>query len=47
MNLKTIRQIKEKIKNECYNLGNIDPWFYDKHLLAVEKNANFLLKKLA
>ena len=46
MNLKTIRQIKEKIKNECYNLGNIDPWFYDKHLLAVEKNANFLLKKL-
>ena len=46
MSLKTVKQIKEKIKNECYNLGHIDSWFYDKHLLAVEKYANFLLKKL-
>ena len=46
MSLKNIKQIKEKIKNECYNLGHIDSWFYDKHLLAVEKYANFLLTKL-
>jgi HD superfamily phosphodiesterase len=46
MSLKTVKQIKEKVKNECYNLGHIDSWFYDKHLLAVEKYANFLLKKL-
>lgn len=46
MSLKTVKQIKEKIKNECYNLKHIGSWFYDKHLLAVEKYANFLLKKL-
>lgn len=46
MSLKTIKQIKEKIKDECYNSGHIEPWFYDEHLLAVEKYANFLLKKL-
>lgn len=46
MTIKTVKKIKEKIKNECYNLGHIDSWFYDKHLLAVEKYAYFLLKKL-
>ncbi len=46
MSLKNVRQIKEQVKNECQNLGHIDSWFYDKHLLAVEKYANFLLKKL-
>jgi HD superfamily phosphodiesterase len=47
MSIKTVKQIKQKIKNECYNLGHIDSWFYDKHLLAVEKYAYFLLKKLS
>jgi len=46
MSYKTIKKIKEKIKNECYNLRHIEPWFYTEHLLAVEKYANFLLKKL-
>jgi len=46
MSLTTVKQIKEKIKNECYDLGHIDSWFYNDHLLAVEKYANFLLKKL-
>lgn len=46
MSLKTIKQIKEKIKYECYHLGYMEPWFYDDHLLSVEKYANFLLKKL-
>ncbi|MFA5155267.1 MAG: HD domain-containing protein [Patescibacteria group bacterium] len=46
MTLKTIKQIKNKVKNECYNLGRINPWFYDRHLLAVEKYANFLLSRL-
>lgn len=46
MSLKTLKQIKEKIKGECYNLGQIETWFYDKHLLAVEKYANFLLRRL-
>ncbi|MFA6194329.1 MAG: HD domain-containing protein [Patescibacteria group bacterium] len=46
MSLKTVKQIKEKIKNECYDSGHINSWFYNNHLLAVEKYANFLLKKL-
>jgi len=46
MSLKIVKQIKAKIKKECYESGHIEPWFYDRHLLAVEKFANFLLKKL-
>lgn len=46
MSLKTVKLIKEQIKNECLNLGHVKPWFYDKHLLGVEKYALFLLKKL-
>jgi HD superfamily phosphodiesterase len=46
MPLKKVKQIKEQIKNECSTLGYADSWFYDKHLLAVEKYAHFLLKKL-
>jgi HD superfamily phosphodiesterase len=46
MSLKTVERIKTKIKNECHNLGRIEPWFYNSHLLAVEKYSQFLLKKL-
>lgn len=45
MSLRTVKQIKERIKEECYKINHLD-WFYDNHLLAVEKSANFLLKKL-
>ena len=43
---KTILEIKAKIKRECYEAGHMKPWFYDKHLLGVEKWAKFLLTKL-
>jgi hypothetical protein len=46
MSLKTVKQIQEKIKDECFNLGYTEPWFYKEHLLAVEKHTKFLLKKL-
>jgi HD superfamily phosphodiesterase len=39
-----INQIKKLVKAEC--LANGIGWFYDAHLLAVEKFANELLKKL-
>lgn len=45
MDNKIVKQIKEKIKDECCRINHLD-WFYDNHLLAVEKCANFLLKKL-
>ncbi|MFA6533587.1 MAG: HD domain-containing protein [Patescibacteria group bacterium] len=41
-----INQIKNLVKNECKNLGFIDFWFYEVHLLGVEKFAKLLLKKL-
>lgn len=41
-----INKIKKLVKNECHNLGFIDEWFYDIHLLSVEKFAKILLKKL-
>lgn len=43
---KKINKIKSLVKNECCNLGFIDEWFYDIHLLGVEKFAKILLKKL-
>lgn len=46
MSLQTVKQIKAQIKDECYKLEHIPSWFYDVHLLAVEKYTNFLLKKL-
>ncbi len=46
MSLKTVQKIKEQIRKECYKDGHIEPWFYDVHLLAVERQVNFLLKKL-
>jgi len=33
------------IKKECSTLGFIDDWFYEIHLLEVEKFAKYLLKK--
>jgi len=41
-----ITQIKNLVKNECLTLGYIDKWFYNVHLLGVEKFAKELLKKL-
>ena len=46
MNLKMIKTIKEKIEEECTESTKIIDWFYDTHLLEVEKQANFLLKNL-
>lgn len=43
---KKINAIKKLIKNECFSLGFIDEWFYETHLLAVEKFAKELLKRL-
>ena len=47
MSIKIIKQIKVRIKSECYNKGHVESWFYEKHLLAVEKYANFLLRRLS
>ncbi len=41
-----INQIKNLVKNGCLNLGFVDNWFFSVHLLAVEKFAKELLKKL-
>lgn len=41
-----LSQIKELVKNECTSLGFAGSWFYGVHLLAVEKFAKELLKKL-
>ncbi|MBU4339144.1 HD domain-containing protein [Patescibacteria group bacterium] len=42
-----ISQIKSLVKNECFNLGFIDNWFYGVHLLGVEKFAKVLFKKMS
>lgn len=44
--MKKVAEIKKYIKKECDSLGFIDTWFYDVHLLGVEKFANELLNKL-
>jgi HD superfamily phosphodiesterase len=41
-----ITQIKKLVKKECENLRFVPDWFYENHLLAVEKWTKFLLKKL-
>ncbi len=46
MSLKIIREIKKQIKGECERSKNIAVWFYDTHLLAVERAAKFLLSEL-
>lgn len=43
--MKKIAEIKKIIKNECANLGYTGTWFYDIHLLGVEKFAKELLNK--
>jgi len=44
--MEKIDQIKSMVADECANLGFIDSWFYDVHLLAVERFAGELLGKL-
>lgn len=41
-----VNQIKNLVRNECLTLGFIDKWFYNVHLLGVEKFAKELSKKL-
>lgn len=41
-----IKDIKRLIKKECENLEFAPLWFYDKHLLQVEKLSKQLLEKL-
>ena len=39
-------QIKQQIKDECATSAGAPAWFYDAHLLEVERQAEFLLSKL-
>jgi len=41
-----IKRVKNAIKKDCQELGHVQSWFYPVHLLAVEKNAKYLLKKM-
>ncbi|KKR08044.1 MAG: hypothetical protein UT32_C0004G0018 [Parcubacteria group bacterium GW2011_GWC2_39_14] len=41
-----VSRVKNAIKRDCLELGHFEPWFYPVHLLAVEKNAKYLLKKM-
>ena len=43
---KRIYQIKRIIKEECFKPENNTVWFYNAHLLAVEKNTKFLLARV-
>ena len=40
-----INKIKKYIQEECAKPGNYGIWFYNTHLLAVEKSAKILLEK--
>jgi hypothetical protein len=44
-NTENIQKIKQLVKEECFNLGHVDFWFYKTHLLMVEKFAKFILEK--
>lgn len=44
--LRKINKIKNLIKKECFRLGFVENWFYNTHLLGVEKFAEELLRKL-
>ncbi len=46
MNKKKLDKIRNMVKLECESSGSEYNWFFDGHLLAVEKNAEFLLNKL-
>jgi HD superfamily phosphodiesterase len=41
-----VNQIKNLVRNECFSLGFVHNWFFNTHLLGVEKFAKKLLKKL-
>jgi uncharacterized protein len=41
-----VKQIKQQIKKECKEFGKAPVWFFDKHLLGVEKFARKLLERL-
>ena len=43
---KRIYRIKRIIKEECFKPENNTVWFYNAHLLAVEKNTKFLLARV-
>jgi HD superfamily phosphodiesterase len=43
---KKLLLVKKLVKNECLNMGFIESWFYDVHLLGVEKCAKQLLNEL-
>jgi len=43
---KRISQIKQKMKKECFESNKNKDWFFNSHLLVVEKNAKFLLSKM-
>ena len=40
-----INQIRELVKKEIEQNKDLPNWFYDRHLLAVEKFSKFILKK--
>lgn len=44
--MNNVEKIKKQIKIEIYNSSYIGSWFFDEHLLGVEKNAKFLLSNL-
>ena len=46
MNLKIITAIKNEIKEECERSSSLRGWFYETHLLEVEKQAKYLLREL-
>ncbi|MFH0928444.1 MAG: HD domain-containing protein [bacterium] len=46
MTSKKIAAVRNLIKKECEELGFVEDWFFGTHLLAVEKFARELLKKL-
>lgn len=41
-----LKKIKQLLKKECDEFMGANNWFYENHLLAVEKAAKFLLGKL-
>jgi len=41
-----VNKVKNTIKKDCQELGHVESWFYPVHLLAVEKNVKYLLKKM-
>ena len=44
--MNNINKIKQLVKKECDEFMGANNWFYENHLLAVEKAAKFLLSNL-